>query len=250
MSTLDHACSIEDLRRLARQRLPRGVFDFFDGGAEDELTLADNRAAFERVRLKPKVLVDVSSPDPSTTIFGRRLALPLVIAPTGAIGAGWPHADVAIARAAAKFDIPYTLSTTATSTIEEIARVGGRRWFQLYVLRDAACTERLIARAEAADYEGLVVTLDLATGGKRERDLHNRFAMPLRPGVRDIVDYAAHPRWWFRLLGEGLPRFANLAGFQGHIDTRASIAALVGRNSMPASTGRHSRACASAGVGA
>src|ERR1700752_4464962 len=153
MPTLDHAYSIEDLRRLARRRLPRGVFDFFDGGAEDELTLADNRAPFERVRLRPKVLVDVSSPDASTTIFGKRLALPLVIAPTGAIGAGWPHADVAIARAAAKFGIPYTLSTTATSTIEEVARAGGRRWFQLYVLRDAAFTERLIARAEAEAYE-------------------------------------------------------------------------------------------------
>lgn len=228
---LRHAHSIEDLRRIAQRRLPRGVFDFFDGGAEDEVTLRDNRAAFERVRLKPRVLVDVQSPDLTTQILGAPAAAPLVIAPTGAIGAGWPGADIAIARAAARLGIPYTLSTTATSSIEEIAqKAGGRLWFQLYVLRDRAFTSLLMARAAAAGYEALVVTLDLATGGKRERDLRNRFTVPLRPGLRAALNFAAHPHWLWQMARHGAPRFENLRGFGGGTDAGVSIAAKVGQS--------------------
>jgi isopentenyl diphosphate isomerase/L-lactate dehydrogenase-like FMN-dependent dehydrogenase len=229
MSGLQHAHSIEDLRCLARRRLPRGVFDFFDGGAEDETTLRANRAGFERLRLRPRLLVDVQQPDLSTTIVGGPAAAPLVIAPTGAIGAGWPGADVAIARAAARLGIPYTLSTTATSSIEEVAKqAGGRLWFQLYVLRDQAFTESLLQRAHAAGYEALVVTLDLATGGKRERDLRNRFTVPLRPNWQTIRDFASRPGWCLQVLRHGQPRFENLWGFEGNADPRASIAAKVG----------------------
>lgn len=124
------AHSIEDLRLAARRRLPRGVFDFFDGGAEDEVTLRANRSAFERIRLRPRVLVDVHAPDTSTPVLGRTAGAPIVIAPTGAIGAGWPGADLAIARVAARAGLPYTLSTVATNSIEEIAEgAGGRLWF-------------------------------------------------------------------------------------------------------------------------
>ena len=232
---LQHAHSVDDLRAMAKRRLPRGVFDFFEGGAEDEVTLRENRLAFERIRLKPRVLVDVQAPDLSTTLLGARSALPLVIAPTGAIGAGWPQADIAIARTAAKFGVPYTLSTTATSTIEAVAdQAGGRLWFQLYVLRDPAFTESLIARAATAGYEALVVTLDLATGGKRERDLHNRFTIPLRPGLRTAWDFATHPHWLWQMLRYGAPQFENLRGFGGSEEAGLSIAAKVG-NSLDAS---------------
>lgn len=223
------ACSIEDLRQLARRRLPRGVFDFFDGGADDEITLRANREGFDRLRLRPRVLVDVQQPDLSTTIAGATAAAPLVIAPTGAIGAGWPGADVAIARVAARLGIPYTLSTTATSSIEQVAAVGGRRWFQLYVLRDSAFTQGLLQRAHGAGYEALVVTLDLATGGQRERDLRNRFTVPLRPHWRTLRDFASHPGWCLQMLRHGQPRFQNLVGFEGSSDPRASIAAKVGQ---------------------
>lgn len=226
---LSAACSIEDLRRLARRRLPRGVFDFFDGGADDEITLRANREGFERLRLRPRVLVDVQQPDLSTAIAGTAAAAPLVIAPTGAIGAGWPGADVAIARVAARLGIPYTLSTTATSSIEQVAAVGGRRWFQLYVLRDSAFTQGLLQRAHGAGYEALVVTLDLATGGQRERDLRNRFTVPLRPNWRTLCDFASHPGWCLQMLRHGPPRFQNLVGFEGSSDPRASIAVKVGQ---------------------
>jgi (S)-mandelate dehydrogenase len=231
LNGLQHAHSIEDLRLMARRRLPRGVFDFFDGGAEDETTLRANREGFERIRLRPHLLVDVQTPDLSTTIIGRPASAPIVIAPTGAIGAGWPQADLAIARAAARLGIPYTLSTTATSSIEDIAKhAGGRLWFQLYVLRDKTFTAALVERAAAADYEALVVTLDLATGGKRERDLRNGFTVPLRPSWRTAHDFATHPAWCWQMLWNGQPRFANLLGFDGSADPRASIAAKVGQS--------------------
>ncbi|MDB5856643.1 MAG: alpha-hydroxy-acid oxidizing protein [Ramlibacter sp.] len=237
MSALQNAHSIEDLRLLARRRLPRGVFDFFDGGAEDETTLRANRQGFERIRLKPHLLVDVHAPDLSTTFAGGPAAAPIVIAPTGAIGAGWPQADLAIARVAARLGIPYTLSTTATSSIEDIARhAGGRLWFQLYVLRDKAFGAKLVQRAAAAGYEALVVTLDLATGGKRERDLRNGFTVPLRPTWRTVQDFATHPSWCWQMLRNGQPRFENLLGFDGSTDPRASIAAKVGQ-SLDASFG-------------
>src|SRR5512147_2433204 len=116
-----NAYSIEALRQAARRRLPRAVFDFIDGGAEDEGTLRDNRAAFERVRLLPRVLRDVSSVDTGTTILGKPAAMPLVVAPTGAVGFGWRGGDEALARAAAAQGIPYTMSTSVTTTIEKVA---------------------------------------------------------------------------------------------------------------------------------
>src|SRR5918995_4907303 len=125
---LGSAVNIEDLRRLARRRLPRAIFDFFDGGAEDEVTLRENRAAFERVRLLPKVLVNVAQVDLRTQIFGQESKLPLAIGPTGGIGAGRPGADLMLARTASAVGIPYTLATPATASIERIAEVGGRLW--------------------------------------------------------------------------------------------------------------------------
>jgi len=231
MGQLANAHSIEDLRQLARRRLPRGVFDFFDGGAEDEITLRANRSGFERLCLRPRTLVDVQQPDLSTTVLGGPASMPVVIAPTGAIGAGWPQADLAIARVAARVGIPYTLSTTATSSIEDIARhAGGRLWFQLYVLQDKEFTRGLVQRAGRAGYEGLVVTLDLAAGGKRERDLRNRFTVPLRVNWKTLADFVSHPSWLMQMMRHGQPVFANLAGFQGAVDPRASIAAKVGQS--------------------
>ena len=134
---LEQALSIADLRALARRRLPRSVFDFIDGGAEEEATLADNRAAFTRVRVLPRVLNDVSAPDLRTEIVGTPAAAPLVVAPMGSCMLGWPEADIAIARAAASLGIPYTLSTMSTTSIERLAAaVQGELWFQLYVLKD------------------------------------------------------------------------------------------------------------------
>ncbi len=159
------AFSIEELRQAAKRRLPRAVFDFIDGGAEDERTLRGNREAFERARFLRKVLVDVSSVDTGTTILGSASKLPIVIAPTGAVGFGWRGGDVAVARAAAAFGIPFTLSTSATASIERIAQEApGRHWFQAYFFKDREYCMGLIERARRAGYDTLMVTRRPAGG--------------------------------------------------------------------------------------
>jgi (S)-mandelate dehydrogenase len=238
MPSFASAVNISDLRLCAKRRLPRAIFDFFDGGAEDEVALRDNRNAYERVRLAPKVLRDVSKIDMTCEILGGPSKLPLVIAPTGGIGIGWPGADVAIARAAAAYGIPYTLSTTSTATIEAVAEANGdgRRWFQLYILYDQAFTDKLIERARVAGYEALVVTVDLPVGGKRERDSHNRFVQPYRPRAGQILEALTKPHWALRILANGgLPTLENLRGFDSRkSDTLVSISSAVGQNLDPA----------------
>jgi isopentenyl diphosphate isomerase/L-lactate dehydrogenase-like FMN-dependent dehydrogenase len=229
MADLARAQSIEDLRRMAERRLPRAMFDFIDGGAEDELTLRANREAFERLRLRPRVLVDVSRLDTRAELLGAQAPLPLAVSPTGMSGVAWPKAELEIARAAAKRGIPYTLATPATSSIEEVARevgekLGGRLWFQLYVLRHPEILEKLVARALAAGYEALVVTVDLAAGGKRERDPRNGLAIPLRPNRRNVADLLSHPGWLAQMAIKGFPKFANLLDL---VDARARPGGIV-----------------------
>ena len=225
------ALSISDLRELARRRLPRTVFDFIDGGAEDEITLRENRAAFERIRLVPRVLNDVSSPDLRTTIAGTRAQAPLVVAPMGSCVLGWPDADIAIARAAAGLGLPYTLSTMATTSIERMAdAVQGELWFQLYVLKNRAFNEQLVDRARAAGFRTLVVTVDLQAGGKRERDLRNGVSVPLRMTLAQVLGVAARPGWAWQMLRSGPPEFENVRGYLGDESAGLTIAARVGQN--------------------
>ena len=229
-SPLARAISIGDLRHLAQRRLPRSVFEFIDGGAEDELTLADNRAAFERIRFVPRILNDVSAPDVAAELFGITAAAPIVIAPMGSCALAWPDADIAIARAAGAHGIPYTLSTMANTSIERMAFAApGPLWFQLYVLKDHAFNRKLIDRARGSGYTALVVTVDLQAGGKREKDLRNGISIPLRIGARQLVDGVMHPRWALRILRGGLPEFENV---RGYLDEGAglTIAARVGEN--------------------
>jgi (S)-mandelate dehydrogenase len=229
MTDLSHAFSIEDLRRIAKKRLPQAIFDFFDGGAEDEVTLRENRAAFERVRLLPKVLVNVAKVDTTARLFGEDSALPLAIGPTGGIGAGRPGADLALARAAKAFGVPYTLATPATASIEAIAEIGGRRWFQLYVVRDREFREKLVARARDAGYEALLVTVDLAVAGKRERDPRNGFVTPYRPSWRNSHDVWRKPAWLVDILRGGLPQMENFAGYKFSSTAVTDIVTAVGR---------------------
>src|SRR5688572_17851424 len=229
MAKLSEAVNIEDLRGLAKSRLPRAIFDFFDGGAEDEVTLRENRAAFERVRLLPKVLVDVAEVDTGTQIFGSPSKLPLAIGPTGGIGAGRPGADLMLARTAKAFGIPYTLATPATASIERIAEVGGRLWFQLYVVRDREFREKLVSRAKNCGYEALLVTVDLPVSGKRERDPRNGFVTPYRPNWRNSHDVLRKPAWLFDLLRHGLPRMENFEGYKFSSTRMTDIATAVGR---------------------
>ena len=230
-SRLTAAHSIEDLRLAAQRRLPRALYDFFDGGAEDEVTLRANRQAFQDLRFRPQVLRNVSVIDTQREVFGRSIAMPMATAPTGALGYGYPGADVAIAKAAVAAGIPYILSSTATASMERIAKaVQGRLWFQPYTLKDKDFFFGLIRRALAADYEALVITVDLPVGGNRERDRRNHFSVPFKFTGHNLWDFASKPAWWSRIARHGMPVMENLLGLAAHQTSASALASSVGRN--------------------
>jgi L-lactate dehydrogenase (cytochrome) len=208
---LSRAASVADLRRIARRQLPRGVFDYVDGAAEDEVTLARNAAAFRNVQFRPRVLRDVSKVDTSTTLLGKPLSYPLVLAPTGFTRMVDPQGELAVARAAARAGLPYTLSTMATRSIEEVAAVSpGRKWFQVYVWRDRALVKEMLERAAAADYEAIVITVDVPVLGRRERDVRRGFTLPPKIGLDTIIDGALHPGWTWSFVRAEPIAFANV----------------------------------------
>lgn len=211
MSPARHPVNIEDLRRQARRRLPRFLWDYLEGTAEDGRSDARNRAALAELRWVPRVLNDVSRRDLSSTLLGGPVSLPLVIGPTGLAGWCWPHGDLLMARAAARAGIVFALSSASTFAIERLPEeAGGRLWFQLYVFRDRGVSERLLRRARDRGYEALVLTCDLPLQGKRERDWRNGLRRSARPSPAALLEILRHPRW---LLGmaRARPRFVNVA---------------------------------------
>ena len=221
---LARAASVADLRAIARRRLPHGVFDYIDGAAEDERTLAANSAAFAAVTFRPRVLRDVGEVDPSTTLLGRPLPLPLVLAPTGFTRIADPDGELAVARAAARAGLPYTLSTLSTRSIEEVAAASaGPKWFQVYVWRDRGLVKEMIGRAASAGYEALVLTVDTAVLGRRERDVRRGFSLPPKIGLGTLVDGAVHPGWTWRFLRSEPIRFANVQESAGVGDGTAAV---------------------------
>jgi L-lactate dehydrogenase (cytochrome) len=210
---LGRAASVDDLRRIARRRLPGGVFDYIDGGAEDERTLAANQAAFASATFRPRVLRGVSKVDTSAVLLGQPLAYPLVLAPTGFTRIADPQGELAVARAAERAGLPYTLSTMSTRSIEEVRAVsGGRLWFQVYAWRDRGLVKEMIDRAAAARYEAIVLTADTAVLGRRERDVRRGFSLPPVIGPATIIDGARHPGWTVAFARSEPIRFANVAG--------------------------------------
>ncbi|HXB19559.1 MAG TPA: alpha-hydroxy acid oxidase [Steroidobacteraceae bacterium] len=212
--TLARARNIADLRELAIRRVPGLAFEYVEGGAEDESTLRTNRSAFEALRLLPQTLVDTSRRHLGTTILGAPSMAPLVIAPTGLNNMLHPGGDLALARAAARRGIPFTLSSLSTTRLEEVARqAGGRLWMQLYVLKDRGIARDLMQRAAAAGYEALVFTTDANVFGSREWDQRN-FSAPGRPTLRAALDTLRHPIWLYNMLvRHGIPRFRNVESF-------------------------------------
>jgi L-lactate dehydrogenase (cytochrome) len=210
---LARSASIDDLRTIAKRRLPRGVFDYIDGGAEDERTMAANQAAFARRTFHPRVLREVGEVDPSTTLLGKPLPFPLVLAPTGFTRIADPQGELAVARAADRAGIPYSLSTMSTRSIEEVSAVnGGRKWFQVYVWRDRGLVKDLIDRAARAGYEALIFTVDTTVLGRRERDVRSGFTLPPKIGLDTLIDGILHPGWTWAFVRAEPILFANLSG--------------------------------------
>jgi isopentenyl diphosphate isomerase/L-lactate dehydrogenase-like FMN-dependent dehydrogenase len=211
------ALNIEDLRLMARRRLTKALFEFCDRGSEDDIALRHNRVALERIKLMPRVLNDVSGRDPAITLFGKPQALPLVIGPTGPTGWIWYRGETALARAAAKAGIPFTLASNSNTAMEDVrTNGGGSQWFQLYVWRDMEASLVALERARDAGFEALVLTVDSTVPTNREFDVRNGVSIPVRITPRSVVDTLVHPRWLFGTLGryvlaEGhMPRNVNI----------------------------------------
>jgi isopentenyl diphosphate isomerase/L-lactate dehydrogenase-like FMN-dependent dehydrogenase len=203
--------TIEDLRRAAKWNLPKAIFDFIDGGVNDEWTLRENRVAYERILFDPRVLVDVSQRDQSTTIFGQKVATPIMVAPTGLTSIAWPNAELLAARAAKRAGAGMALSTYASNSIEEIAGVGVTpRWFQLYVSRDRAMSDSLVDRAQAAGYQALAITVDTQVPSGRERNIRNGYSAPPRITLSNLSDVAWRVGWLSRFLKGPRPTYRNI----------------------------------------
>jgi (S)-mandelate dehydrogenase len=209
---LDRAASIDDLRRMARRRIPRFAFDLVDGGAESERNMRRNAEAFEEVELTPRYMRDVSEIDTKASLFGQTFDVPFGMAPIGMLNAFWPDADLILARLCARENLPYVASSAASTTLERLAETAaGNGWFQLYVSGDGAVTESLIARAEAAEYKVMMVTADVPAAGKRDRDIRNQLSVPFRITPEVLLQLALHPRWSMASLRHGKPNIANYA---------------------------------------
>jgi (S)-mandelate dehydrogenase len=204
--------NVEDHRRRARRLLPRLVFDYVDGGAEDERCLQRNRDALEQLPLIPECLRDTSAMDIGIELFGRRWRAPFAVAPIGLAGLVRPGADALLAGAAQGAGVPFILSTASNMRIEDVraAAPEGALWMQLYVMGERAIAERIVKRARAAGFEVLVLTVDVPVSGLRERDLRHGFRVPMRLTPGTLLDMARHPAWLARLAGSGMPLFANL----------------------------------------
>lgn len=208
------AMNIADLRDIARRKVPNFIFEYIEGGAENEATLRRNRLALESLSFVPRTLIDTTQRHQRTMLFGRESASPIIIAPTGGNGMAYPSGDLALARAAAGHEIPFCLSTVSTVRLERIAReAGGRLWMQLYVMENRRVAEDIVARAADAGYEALLFTSDANVFGAREWDRRN-YRRPGRPSARNILDTLRHPRWLYDvLLRGGVPRFENFSAF-------------------------------------
>lgn len=204
-----------EYRDRARRMLPSGLFQFIDRGTEDELGLAENRRQLEAVKLTRRVLRDVSGRSTATELFGKPLAMPVAIAPTGAAGLLWNNGELALAKAAQAAGIPFTLATGSLTAMERIAtEAGGNLWFQLYILPDKAISHALIGRVMDAGFDALVVTVDMPVAANREYNLKSGFTIPFKLTRRNVADVITHPGWCTRVLGRylvttGLPRYEN-----------------------------------------
>lgn len=221
--------NIDDFRAAARRRLPRGIFEYVDRGAEDEVGLARLRQAFDAMTFNPRILVDVSNRDLATTLLGRRQPLPIAIAPTAAAGLVWHDGEIALARAASAAGIPFCIATGSITAMERIAAASkGPLWFQLYMWHERELSYQLIERAWRNGIETLVLTVDTVVSPKREYNTRNGFEIPIRASIRGAADMFLHPRWVWQVLlryflGEGIPTYQHYPlGFRSRITRKAT----------------------------
>jgi L-lactate dehydrogenase (cytochrome) len=216
---------IEDLQRLARRKVPRAFFDYAEAGSYSQETLRANREDLERIKLRQRVLVDVSQRDLATTIVGEKVSLPLALAPIGLCGMQHGDGEILACRAAQAAGIPFTLSTMSICSIEDVAKaVGEPFWFQLYVMKDRGFIRALIERAAAARCSALVLTVDLQVLGQRHCDIRNGMTVPPQIRLGNLVDMATKPAWSLSILRGKRKTFGNLAGHVHGMENVTSLA--------------------------
>ncbi len=218
---------VEDLRRVARARVPRMFYDYVDSGSWSESTYRANERDFQQLLLRQRVARDISQRTVATTMLGQPVAMPVALAPTGLTGMQHADGEILAARAARDFGVPFTLSTMSICALEDVAAHTGRHpfWFQLYVMRDRAFIESLIERAKAANCSALQLTLDLPVMGQRHADIRNGLSVPPRPTLRNLLDLALRTRWCLGMLGTRRRSFGNIVGHVKGVDDMASLAA-------------------------
>src|SRR6202521_2488281 len=224
----EQAVNIEDLRRLAKRRLPRAVYDCIEGGVEDERCLVRNESSFARHQLVPRYLVDVSKRDQSRTLFDRTYASPFGISPTGFAALFRPGADLTLAEAAAAANIPFLMSGTSTASLEAAARIApAHSWYQLYTARDLKISEDQIRRARDAGLSTLVLTVDVPVASKRERNLRNNFGLLFKIDLRTALEALKHLPWVVEYLQHGMPLFENWSAYAADGADPLSVARFV-----------------------
>lgn len=228
--SLDAVVNLEDLRQLARKRLPRIAFDFIDGGCDDERALVRNQAAFSRYRLVPRYLRDVEHVDATVNLFGRRYGSPVGISPMGLAGLFRPDADLMLAAAARAADVPFLLSSASTSSLEDVAAIAPQHvWFQMYCTTDSTINDDLVRRAVNARIPVLVVSVDVPVNANRERNRRNGFSRPLKLRAGVALEALGHPRWvWRYLRAGGMPMMGNWLPYAEPSATPAKVADLYG----------------------
>jgi len=218
---LTNCHDIGDLRQAAKRRLPKTIFDFLDGGADDEVSMRHNRYSFDQYTLIPDALTDVSKIDMSTKVMGQEVSFPFILSPTGMSKIFHHEGEKAVARAAEKAGLIYSLSSNSSVSIEEIGRLtAGPKWFQIYVWKDRSLVKNFISRAREAGFQALCLTIDVQVYGNRQRDLYNGMATPIQLTPRLFFDLARHPHWLFHMLSKGQPNLANLPSELGSVSKR------------------------------
>jgi isopentenyl diphosphate isomerase/L-lactate dehydrogenase-like FMN-dependent dehydrogenase len=216
---LENAYTIWDLREIAKKRTPKGPFDYTDGSAESEVSLERARQAFADLEFIPSILKDVSTADLTRTSLGEKFSMPLGIAPTGFTRMMQTEGEIAGARAAEKFGIPFTLSTLGTTTIEDVvaAAPGGRNWFQLYMWKDREGSMALVERAQLAGVKNLMLTVDVPAAGQRIRDYRNGLTVPPRLTAGTVINAIPRPAWWINFLTTPSIEFASMKNWEGTV---------------------------------
>ena len=230
--------NIEDLRVLAKRRVPRMFYDYADSGSWTESTYRANESDFQKIKLRQRVAVNLENRSTATTMVGQTVAMPVAIAPTGLTGMQHADGEMLAARAAKAFGVPFTLSTMSICSIEDVSKATGGHpfWFQLYVMKDRDYINRLIDRAKAANCSALVVTLDLQILGQRHKDIKNGLSAPPKPTLANIINLLTKPRWCMAMAGTPRRQFGNIVGHVKGVDNMGDLAAWTASQFDPALT--------------